>query len=104
VILPGGSGTNFELGACYRRFTGRPESMFYQLPITILDETPGSLVSFHHLPNINYTKSVAIATTRVLKYFSVSDLEIGTALSSQAYYLLDLPLKSRTCAVPVSSQ
>jgi len=105
VILPGGSGTNFELGVCYRRFIDRPESMYYPLPITILDETPGSLVSFHHLPNINYTNSVAIAVTRVLKYFGVSDLEIGTALSSQAYSELIRPsLESRTCDGPASSQ
>jgi len=79
VILPGGSGTNFELGACYSRFANHPEAT-HQLPITILDETPfGSLVSFHYLSDIHYTRSVAMAIARVLKHFGVSDLEIAAA-------------------------
>lgn len=91
VVLPGGGGTNFELGVCYSKFANRPEAMHQRLPITILDETSGSLVSFHHLPGINYTKSIAIAVTRVLEHFGISDLEIGTALSSQAYSELIRP-------------
>jgi hypothetical protein len=80
----------------------RPEAMHHRLPITILDETPGSLVSFHYLPNISYTKSIAIATTRVLEYFGISDLEIGAALSSPIYNDLLIP-QAPLPADPVSN-